>query len=68
LRGLVAGDADHEAKLLQLLQAGARIRVQVVLVEVLGEVRLLAAKPLGCEVEPGPEVLEGSAGSPRHGR
>jgi hypothetical protein len=68
LRGLVAGDADHEAKLLQLLQAGARIRVQVVLVEVLGEVRLLAAQPLGCEVEPGPEVLEGSAGSPRHGR
>jgi hypothetical protein len=43
----------------QFLQAGARVRVQVVLVEVLGEVRLLAAKLLGCEVEAGPKVLEG---------
>jgi hypothetical protein len=58
-RCLVAGNADHEAKLPQLLQAGARVRVQVLLAEVLGEVRLLAAKPLGCEVKPRPKVLEG---------
>jgi len=44
----VTGDADQEAELSQLLQAGARVRVQVVLVEVLGGARSLPAKPLGC--------------------
>jgi hypothetical protein len=46
LCGLVPCDPDQEAELPQLLQAGADVRVQVVLIEVLGEVRLLAAEPL----------------------
>jgi hypothetical protein len=56
LCGLIACDSDQEAELPQLPQAGMGVRVQVMLVDVLGEVSLLAAEPLGRQVEPGPEV------------
>jgi hypothetical protein len=59
LDGLVACGPEQEAELLQLLEARASVRVQVTLVEVLAEVRLLASEPLAGEVEARSEVVEG---------
>jgi hypothetical protein len=44
--GLVGRHPDQEAELLQLLQARAGVRVQVILVEMLGETGLFTAEPL----------------------
>jgi hypothetical protein len=69
--GLVAGDPDQEAELPELLQAGASVRVQVVLIEVLREVGLLRPEPLDRQIKPRPKLLEGLAAvpsSPRESR
>jgi hypothetical protein len=42
--GLVAGDADQEASLFERCQAGSCVRVEVTIVEVLGDAGLLAAE------------------------
>jgi hypothetical protein len=66
--GLVAGDPDQEAELPELLQAGASVRVQVVLIEVLREVGLLRPKPLDRQIKPQAETAGRSGGSRRRGR
>jgi hypothetical protein len=66
-RGLVAGDPDQEAQLPELLQAGASVRIQFMLIEVLREVGLLRPEPFDRQIKPGPKLLEG-LGNPRRRR
>jgi hypothetical protein len=57
--GLIAADPEEEAELPQLLQARASVRIQLMLIEVLREVCLLAPEPFDRQIKPSPKLLEG---------